>query len=93
MPMADAPYVKTVDYTDLQASFDIAESFRNNGFAVLKNHPIDQSLLNDVLSEWKIFFCKSEKHKEQHRYNQDNFIGHYPMGIENAKDSYEKNMT
>ena len=85
-------YVRSIDFQDPCAMHQLAESFRHNGFAVLKNHPMRASLLKDVLLEWQTFFQKPERDKKEYLYNQENFIGYYPMGIENAKGVYEKNL-
>lgn len=84
-------YVRAIHYKNADAPHHIAASFRENGFAVLKNHPISQSLLKDVLEEWQAFFDLNEVSKNHYIYDHDSFIGYYPLGIENAKGAYEKN--
>ena len=92
-PRSDAfdTYVRSIDFQDADALHHIAASFRHNGFAVLKNHPISPSLLQEVLKEWKAFFALCDDDKNNYHYDHESFIGYYPMGIENAKGAYEKN--
>ena len=48
--------VKTVSYIDRAAPEKLTESLRKTGFAVLNNHPISKSLINETYKQWENFF-------------------------------------
>lgn len=83
------PYVQAVDYTSENALNELAQSLHTTGFAVLKNHNVDQELLKNVLNEWKAFFDRQDK--KRYLFDKKYFAGYYPAGSENAKGAYEKN--
>ncbi|MGA3247162.1 MAG: 2OG-Fe(II) oxygenase family protein [Paraburkholderia sp.] len=53
--------VRIVDYSHKDAASLFARSLHETGFGVLKNHPIDQRLVEQIYSEWLSFFHSSEK--------------------------------
>lgn len=53
--------IKTVDYQHSDAGSEFVRSLHETGFAVLKNHPISGSLLNDIYRGWDRFFNSDEK--------------------------------
>ena len=54
--------VITIDFKSDLAQFDLVESLRNTGFAVVRNHDIDKKLISGVYSEWSDFFNGDFKH-------------------------------
>ena len=56
-----------VDYRHPDAGRDFCASLAATGFGVLVNHPLDQSLVEDIYGEWLAFFGTQAKH----RYNFD----------------------
>lgn len=54
--------VKTVDCQDANAGLQFVTSLRETGFAILKNHPISRTLLDDLYRDWLQFFHGEEKH-------------------------------
>lgn len=56
-------FVSVVDYTAPNAAAEFADSLRRTGFGVLKNHPIPQTLVNDIYREWLAFFDGDEKYQ------------------------------
>ena len=75
--------VKTVSYTDRAAPEKLTESLRKTGFAVLNNHPISKSLINETYKQWENFF--NLETKNQYLYDKDTQDGFFPFGTENAK--------
>lgn len=79
--------VLTVDYTTSTASRDLAQSFRETGFAVLTNHPIAPALMEDVFAEWANFFAGTDKvsyTNDPTDHGRGN-AGFFPFRTENAK--------
>lgn len=54
--------VSVIDYQSQNAAEDFARGLRETGFAVLKNHPVDDALLKRAYSEWQAFFNGEDKH-------------------------------
>lgn len=65
--------VKTVDFRQPDAGQQLARSLHETGFAVLKNHPIERQLLNQLYAGWKAFFTSDEKYS--FLYDPDNYDG------------------
>ncbi len=51
-----------VDYTSPTASEAFFESLVETGFAVLKNHPVPESLIDSIYAGWQRFFLSEQKH-------------------------------
>jgi isopenicillin N synthase-like dioxygenase len=56
-----------VDYTHPNAAQDFCKSLHDTGFGVLRNHPLDQNLVEGIYAEWLAFFGTEAKHQ----YAQD----------------------
>jgi isopenicillin N synthase-like dioxygenase len=83
--------VLTVDFNDKDASVKFTESLKNTGFAVIKNHPIELSLIAKVYKEWDTFF-KSEE-KNNYLFNRETQDGYFPMmHAETAKGGTSKDI-
>lgn len=83
--------VLTVDFTQNDAAKMFAESLKNTGFAVIKNHPIDFERVKTVYQEWRDFFASDDKNK--YLYNKESQDGYYPVSIsETAKGNTVKDI-
>ena len=51
-----------VDYSSEDAPQCFVQSLKETGFAILSNHPIQQSLVNSIYQDWHNFFNSTEKH-------------------------------
>jgi len=82
--------VLTVDYRAPDAAKQFAKSLHETGFAVLRNHPIQHALINEVFADWEKFF----KGETKHRYTYDPKLqsGYFPFRTENAKDHKQKDL-
>ena len=60
----------------------LVDSLKNTGFAVIRNHGIDNKLIQNVYNEWKEFF-KSDK-KFDYLFDVEKQDGYFPMKSENA---------
>lgn len=76
-------HVQTIDYSAASAGRDFVASLHQTGFAVLRNHPISQDLLNDLHSDWLAFFLGTEK--ERYLFDpgtdQGGRAGYFPQRI------------
>ena len=82
--------VRTVKYTEENAPSVFTQSLHQTGFSVLKNHPIDLSLINDVYEEWSMFF--SREIKNNYLFNENTQDGFFPFKSENAKGNSAKDL-
>lgn len=82
--------IATVDYLDPNASKELVRSLKDTGFAVLKNHPINASLIKEVYQEWESFFNSDSKSK--YLFNPETQFGYFPFKSENAKGSTIKDL-
>lgn len=85
-------YVKVIDYSSSQAPRDFAVSLKETGFAVLKNHSIDQKLVDSVYQDWKEFFAKNSKFDYLFDPNLTRQAGYFPFKSENAKGYSTKDL-
>jgi isopenicillin N synthase-like dioxygenase len=79
--------VAQVDFKSHTASKDFADSLINTGFAVIKNHPIDYSLVKEVFSEWASFFASD--YKMNYLYNNDTQDGLFPISVSETAVGYD----
>jgi isopenicillin N synthase-like dioxygenase len=82
--------VRTVDFRDPQAGRKFTDSFRETGFAVVSNHPVDARLITDTFGEWAQFFAGEGKHA--YTFDPVKQAGYFPFRSENAKDSAKKDL-
>ena len=76
--------VDVVDYQAADAPRKFAASLHHTGFAVLINHPLQQSLVQGIYDEWLAFFNSDAKQK--YRFSPDNQDGYFgPDVSETAK--------
>lgn len=82
--------ILTIDYHSSNFGSDLTTSLKNTGFAVIKNHPISNSLITEIYSEWQTFFNSDSKHNYLfHPIKQD---GYFPYRSENAKGQKIKDL-
>ena len=80
-----------VDYQAENAAELFTKSLRETGFGVLKNHPIQQSLVESIYANWQEFFNGSSKN--DYLYNKDTQDGFFPASVsEVAKGFKEKDI-
>jgi isopenicillin N synthase-like dioxygenase len=78
-------YVKVIDYSSSEAAQEFATSLRKTGFAILKNHPISQKLVEMVYQDWKEFFEKDSKFDYLYDPKMIPQRGYFPFKSESAK--------
>lgn len=80
-----------VDFQSPDAARAFCHSLHHTGFGVLKNHPLDRTLVEGIYAEWLAFFQSEAKH----RYAQDplQHDGYFsPAVSETAKDHLVKDV-
>lgn len=78
--------VAVVDYTAADAPQRFAESLRQTGFAVLVNHPLPWSLVEQIYREWATLF--DSPHVAQYATGSGGHVGWFaPTRSETAKGS------
>ncbi|PWQ92649.1 2OG-Fe(II) oxygenase family protein [Leucothrix pacifica] len=82
--------VTTVDCRADDAAQQFTASLRGTGFAILKNHPIDSSLVEQVYADWARFFANPNK--RDFLFDPDDQDGFFPYLSENAKDHAQKDL-
>ena len=78
--------IQVINYKSKNASFEFTKSLKSTGFAVIKNHPIDMKLVDEVYTLWEDFFNSDQKNTflfDKSKQAQD---GYFPFGTEHAKD-------
>ena len=60
-------HLPVVDFQSPTAPQDFCKSLHETGFGVLRNHPLDQTMVESIYAEWLAFFQTDEKSK----YAQD----------------------
>jgi len=83
--------LQAIDYTSATAQEDFVKSLHETGFGVLKNHPIQQTLVSAIYNEWQTFFDSEEKYN--YRYNKGTQDGYFPPDVsETAKGHTKKDI-
>ncbi len=89
--MTTSQTLAVVDYQSPSAAQDFCKNLHDTGFGVLKNHPLDQRLVDGIYAEWLAFFGTSAKHQ----YAQDpvKLDGYFSPAIsETAKDHDKRDL-
>lgn len=84
-------HLPIVDFTHPDAAAAFCQSLHSTGFGVLKNHPLQQSLVDQIYTEWLAFF----KSEAKHAYAQDSvsFDGYFSPAIsETAKNHTQRDL-
>ena len=56
-------HLPVVDFQSPTAPQEFCKSLHETGFGVLRNHPLDQALVESIYAEWLAFFKTEAKHK------------------------------
>jgi len=88
---ADKTLLQAIDFNDPDAQQRFAQSLRETGFGVLKNHPISQSLVESIYQQWQDFFNSTDK--QNFLYNKGKQDGFFPASVsETAKGNTVKDI-
>jgi isopenicillin N synthase-like dioxygenase len=84
-------HLPIVDFQSSTAPQDFCKSLHDTGFGVLKNHPLDQRLVEGIYAEWLAFF-KTEA-KLQYAQSGAELDGYFsPKVSETAKNHTQKDL-
>lgn len=71
----------------------LGRSFREYGFAVVRDHGVDQTIIDRAVADTKTFFALPPETKRQyHQEGQGGARGYTPFGIEVAKGAKERDL-
>ena len=82
--------VSTIDFNHKDSPAKFVDSFKSSGFAIIKNHPIDSDLIDNVYDDWHSFFNSSNKF--DYTFDPKGQDGYFPYLTENAKNSNIKDL-
>jgi isopenicillin N synthase-like dioxygenase len=77
-----------VDYLAKDADKLFVKSLRETGFGVLKNHPIQQSLVSSIYQNWQDFFNTEEK--SALLFDRETQDGFFPMSVSETAKGFKK---
>nr|WP_315847970.1 2OG-Fe(II) oxygenase family protein [uncultured Rhodoferax sp.] len=84
-------HLPVVDFTSPTAPQEFCKSLRETGFGVLKNHPLNQDLVESIYAEWLGFFKTEAKHQYAHDpVKHDGYFS--PSVSETAKNNTKKDL-
>ena len=84
-------HLPIVDYRSPTAAQDFCRSLHETGFGVLRNHPLDQTLVEGIYAEWLGFFKSDAKNKYAH--DPVKFDGYFSPSIsETAKNNTQRDL-
>jgi isopenicillin N synthase-like dioxygenase len=80
-----------VDYSAKDAPEHFVKSLKETGFAILKNHPIQQSLVSSIYRNWQSFFDTEDKYN--FIFNKEKQDGYFSLDVsETAKNHTKKDI-
>ncbi|WP_122033149.1 isopenicillin N synthase family oxygenase [Aliivibrio sp. EL58] len=80
--------LEAIDYTAENAAELFVKSLRETGFGVLKNHPIQQELVQSIYDNWYEFFNSEEK--ENFQFNVETQDGFFPASVSEVAKGHTK---
>lgn len=84
-------HLPVVDFTSPTAPQEFCKSLHETGFGVLKNHPLNQDLVESIYAEWQAFFKTEAKHQYAHDpVKHDGYFS--PSVSETAKNNTKKDL-
>jgi len=84
-------HLPVVDYRSPTAAQDFSRSLHETGFGVLRNHPLDQSMVQGIYAEWLAFFQTEAKHK--YLTDPAKHDGYFPPNVsEIAKNNTQRDL-
>jgi len=84
-------HLPVVDYQSATAAEDFCRSLHQTGFGVLRNHPLNQSMVEGIYAEWLAFFQTEAKH--QYAHDPEKHDGYFsPSVSEIAKNHTQRDI-
>ncbi|WP_163933263.1 isopenicillin N synthase family oxygenase [Paraferrimonas sp. SM1919] len=83
--------LEAIDFLSENCEAEFVKSLHDTGFGVLKNHPIDQDLVETIYQQWQEFF--NSDRKTEFTYNKDTQDGFFSSEVsETAKGHTQKDI-
>ena len=84
-------HLPVVDFRSPTAAQDFCRSLHETGFGVLRNHPLDQLMVQGIYDEWLAFFQTEAKH--QYLTDPATHDGYFPPNVsEIAKNNTQRDL-
>lgn len=77
-----------IDYQADNAAELFTKSLRETGFGVLKNHPIEKSMVQSIYDNWQTFF--NTEQKNEFLYNKETQDGFFPASVSEVAKGFTK---
>ena len=73
--------ILTIDYNDAEIGKKFTQSLHESGFAVIKNHPIDDKLINKVYNDWDILNIHTDTSASIGTAAPESVYGSFSIGL------------
>lgn len=80
--------LEAVDYQAENADELFVKSLHETGFGVLKNHPIQKSVVSSIYQNWQTFFDSEEKNN--YVFNKETQDGFFPTSVSETAKGFKK---
>lgn len=80
--------IQLVDYQAAISPALFTQSLKETGFGIIKNHPIDQQLIDEVFARWFDYFKSDEQEKEKFLFDRKLHDGFVPMSLSETAKGY-----
>ena len=82
--------VQTIDFEAASAAEDFTQSLHDTGFAVLRRHPVERQVLEQLYRDWSAFFNSREKERFHFTLFPDNAAraGFFPKEVSETAVSH-----
>ncbi|HLB55785.1 MAG TPA: 2OG-Fe(II) oxygenase family protein [Coxiellaceae bacterium] len=82
--------IRVIDYQSQTAPAEFAAGLKEIGFAVLSNHPISQTLIDETYKAWYAFFNSDERNDPAYVFNPVTHDGYVPAKMSETAKGYDK---
>lgn len=82
------PTLIAIDYQSPDAPQQFAQSLRDTGFGVLKNHPIAEDSVQNIYKRWYDFFNGEDKHN--YLFDKEKYDGFFPADMAEAAKGHSQ---
>lgn len=80
--------VLSVDFNASDAPAQFTQSIRATGFGVVRHHPIEKALIDEVYADWRKFFA--DNRKNDYTFAEESHDGFFPMSVSEKVKGYDE---
>ncbi len=80
--------VQTVDYHSANSPALFTQSLVETGFGIVKNHPINQQLIEQAYRDWHHYFLLDGKEQQEFLFDKKTHDGHIPLELSETAKGY-----